>query len=71
MAITAFVDKLDSAAPITKKKQIAFIYLPKEYKNNYIPALTKSNRGTYTEENLLSDMNQTLNYYKKKDNIQC
>ena len=71
-AITAFFDKLDSpATSIVDKKQIACIDFPAEYKNNYIPAMLKSKGNTYTEERLLADMDIALDYYKKKDSIQC
>lgn len=70
--ITTFFDKLDSpATPITEKKQIACIDFPAEYKTNYIPAMLKSEENTYTEEKLLADMDIALDYYKKKDSIQC
>ena len=70
--ITTFFDKLDSpATPMAEKKQIACIDFPAEYKNNYIPAMLKSKGNTYTEERLLADMDIALDYYKKKDSIQC
>ncbi|MFW2149164.1 hypothetical protein ACK2M2_13690 [Acinetobacter sp. TY1] len=71
-AITAFFDKLDSpTTPITDKKQIACIDFPLEYKTNYVPAMLQSEGNTYTREKLLADMDIALDYYKKKDNIQC
>ena len=34
-------------------------------------ALIKHKPDDYTEEKLLNDLNSALDYYKKKDNIQC
>lgn len=70
--ISAFFDKLDSpTTPIAEKKQIACTDFPAEYKNNYIPAMLRSKDNTYSQEKLLSDMDLALDYYKKKDSIQC
>ena len=71
-AIGRFLDKLDSPiTPIAEKKQIGCVDFPAEYKTNYIPAMLKSEENTYTEEKLLADMDIALDYYKKKDSIQC
>ncbi|MFN3074396.1 hypothetical protein ACK1JC_12395 [Acinetobacter sp. TY2] len=71
-AITAFLDKLDSpTTPIAEKKQIACVDFPAEYKTNYVPSMLKTEGNTYTEEKLLADMDMALDYYKKKDSIQC
>lgn len=70
--ISGYLDKLDSqATPLEEKKQILCKDYPSEYKNNYIPAMLKSKGNTYTEERLLADMDIALDYYKKKDSIQC
>ena len=71
-AMTAFFDRLDSpTTPIAEKKQIACIDFPAEYKNNYMPAILLSEGNTFTKEKLLLDMDIALDYYKKKDSIQC
>ena len=70
--INGYLDKLDSqATPIEEKKQILCKDYPSEYKNNYIPAMLQSKGNTYTKEKLLADMDIALDYYKKKDSIQC
>ena len=36
-----------------------------------MPALMKLSPGEYTESKLIKDLDIALDYYKKKDNIQC
>ncbi len=43
---------------------------PKEYKNNYMPALLKLAPKEYTDKELLTDLDNALNFYKLKANIQ-
>ncbi|WP_151752080.1 hypothetical protein [Acinetobacter bereziniae] len=58
-AIEGFFDKL---APMAEKKQIVCVDFLAEYKNNYIPASLNTAGNTYTEEKLLSDLKQALDY---------
>jgi len=69
--IAKFLDQLENPNTTQDvRKQILCNDYPTEYKDNYIPALMKLSLD-YTRIKLLSDLNFTLNYYKKKDNIPC
>ncbi|MGC3818611.1 hypothetical protein [Acinetobacter sp. G11] len=70
--INTYLDKLDSAeTPQTERTQILCKDYPAEYKTNYMPALLKLSPTEYTRAQLLKDLDIALDYYKKKDNIQC
>lgn len=70
--INEYLDQLDDANTTQKARiQILCEDYPAEYKNNYMSALIKLKPDDYTEEKLLNDLNLALDYYKKKDNIQC
>ncbi|MFH7767503.1 hypothetical protein [Acinetobacter sp. BSP-28] len=70
--INTYLDKLDSAeTPQVERIQILCKDYPTEYKTNYITALLNLAAKDYTEVRLLSDLEIALDYYKKKDNIQC
>ncbi|TCB48417.1 hypothetical protein E0H83_01355 [Acinetobacter terrestris] len=70
--ITKYLDQLDD--PNTSQDariQILCRDYPAEYKTNYMPSLMKLSPGEYTEGKLIKDLDIALDYYKKKDNIQC
>ncbi|NNH25640.1 hypothetical protein [Acinetobacter terrestris] len=70
--ISKFLDRLDD--PNTSQDariQILCKDYPAEYKNNYMLSLMKLSPGEYTEGKLMKDLDIALDYYKKKDNIQC
>ena len=70
--ISKFLDQLDDPNTAQDVRiQILCKDYPTEYKNNYIPALMKLSPGEYTEGKLMKDLDIALDYYKKKDNIQC
>ena len=70
--INTYLDKLDSAdTPQTERTQILCKDYPTEYKTNYIPALLRLSPTEYTRAKLLKDLDIALDYYKKKDNVQC
>ncbi|MFW1664636.1 hypothetical protein [Acinetobacter ursingii] len=70
--ISSYLDKLDSPNTSHEEKtQILCKDYPAEYKNNYMPALLKSENNHYTEEKLLNDLKSALDFYKAKENIQC
>ena len=70
--INKYLDQLDD--PNTTQEahiQILCKDYPAEYKTNYMPALMKLSPSEYTESKLIKDLDIALDYYKKKDNIQC
>lgn len=70
--IGSYLDKLDSPNTSREEKtQILCKDYPNEYKNNYMPALLKSENNHYTEDKLLSDLKSALDFYKAKENIHC
>ncbi|WP_445661007.1 hypothetical protein [Acinetobacter sp. F16] len=70
--INTYLDKLDSVeTPHAERVQIICKNYPAEYKANYMPSLMKLSPGEYTEGKLIKDLDIALDYYKKKDNIQC
>lgn len=69
--ITGYLDVLDN--PNTSKEQSAKIICedyPRTYKNEYVPALLKIT-PSYTNHELQQDLDNALNYYKRKLNITC
>ena len=70
--ISKFLDQLDDPN-ITQEARIDILCkaYPTEYKNNYMQSLMKLSPGEYTEGKLIKDLDIALDYYKKKDNIQC
>lgn len=69
--IAKYLDQLENPnTPQEVRKQILCVDYPAEYKNNYMPALMKLSHD-YIRIKLLADLDYTLNYYKKKDNIRC
>lgn len=70
--INTYLDKLDSAEmPQAERIHILCKDYPTEYKTNYMPALLKLSPTEYTRAQLLKDLDIALDYYKKKDNVQC
>jgi len=70
--LSAYLDKLDSSTiSLEERTRILCELYPKEYKNNYMPALLKLTPKEYTEKELLTDLDNALNFYKLKANIQC
>ena len=70
--LSAYLDKLDSTTiSLEERTRILCEQYPKEYKNNYMPALLKLAPKEYTEKELLTDLDNALNFYKLKANIQC
>lgn len=70
--LSAYLDQLDSSTiNLEQRTHILCEAYPKEYKTNYMPALLELSPQDYTEKDLLSDLDQALNFYKQKANIQC
>ena len=70
--INTYLDKLDSAdTQQAERTQILCKDYPTEYKTNYMPALLRLSPTEYTRAQLLKDLDIALDYYKKKDNVQC
>ena len=70
--ITKFLDQLDDPNTAQDVRiQILCKDYPAEYKTHYMPALMKLSPGEYTEGKLIKDLDIALDYYKKKDNVQC
>lgn len=70
--ISKYLDQLESPnTPQEVRKQILCKDYPTEYKDNYMPALLRLSPAEYTRAKLLKDLDIALDYYKKKDNIQC
>ena len=70
--IHQFIDQLDDPdTPQDVRIQILYKDYSTEYKTNYLPSLMKLSPGEYTEGKLIKDLDIALDYYKKKDNIQC
>ena len=70
--IHQFLDQLDdpNTSQDVRIQILCKDYSP-EYKTNYMPSLMKLSPGEYTEGKLIKDLDIALDYYKKKDNIQC
>ena len=70
--INTYLDKLDSSETLQAERiHILCKDYPTEYKTNYMPALLKLSPTEYTQAKLLKDLDIALDYYKKKDNVQC
>lgn len=70
--IGSYLDKLDNPKTSREEKtQILCKDYPAEYKNNYIPALLRSENNHYKQDMLLIDLKLVLDFYKAKENIQC
>src|SRR5690606_9174573 len=70
--LSAYLDQLDSSImSIEERTRILCKDYPKEYKTYYMPALLKLAPKEYTEPGLLKDLDNALNFYKIKANIQC
>ena len=70
--ISKYLDQLDDPNTTQDARtQILCKDYPTEYKTNYMPSLMKLSPGEYTESKLIKDLDIALDYYKKKDNIQC
>ena len=70
--INKYLDQLESPNTTTEEKtKILCKDYPDEYKTNYMPALLKLAAKDYTRSQLLKDLDIALDYYKKKDNVQC
>ncbi|WP_216934192.1 MULTISPECIES: hypothetical protein [unclassified Acinetobacter] len=70
--LSAYLDKLDSST-ISLEERVSILceQYPKEYKNKYMPALMQLSPEEYTEKDLLTDLDNALNFYKQKASIQC
>lgn len=70
--IHQFLDQLDdpNTSQDVRIQILCKDYSP-EYKTNYMPALMELSPGEYTKGKLIKDLDIALDYYKKKDNIQC
>lgn len=69
--ISEYLDALDN--PKTPKEQSTKIICedyPKTYKTEYMPALLELS-PTYTEQGLMKDIDNALNFYKQKLGIEC
>ncbi|WP_180113471.1 hypothetical protein [Acinetobacter sp. YH12073] len=70
--INKYLDQLESPnTTIEEKTRILCKDYPDEYKTNYMPALLRLAAKDYTRSQLLKDLDIALDYYKKKDNVQC
>lgn len=70
--IGSYLDKIDNPKTSREEKtQILCKDYPNEYKNNYMPALLKSENNHYAKDKLLNDLKSALDFYKAKENIQC
>lgn len=70
--LSAYLDQLDSSTISPEQRtRILCEQYPEEYKTNYMPALLQLMPNEYTEKELLSDLDNALNFYKQKANIQC
>ncbi|OTG62809.1 hypothetical protein B9T29_06200 [Acinetobacter sp. ANC 3903] len=70
--INKYLDQLESPnTTIEEKTRILCKDYPTEYKTNYMPALLRLAAKDYTRSQLLEDLDIALDYYKKKDNVQC
>lgn len=70
--INKYLDQLESPnTTIEDKTRILCKDYPDEYKTNYMPALLRLTAKDYTRSKLLKDLDIALDYYKKKDNVQC
>ncbi len=70
--INKYLDQLESPNTTTEEKtRILCKDYPDEYKTNYMPALLRLAAKDYTSSKLLKDLDIALDYYKKKDNVQC
>ncbi|WP_291357577.1 hypothetical protein [Acinetobacter sp. UBA3106] len=70
--INRYLDRLESPnTTIEEKTRILCKDYPDEYKTNYMPALLRLAAKDYTRSKLLKDLDIALDYYKKKDNVQC
>lgn len=70
--IGRYLDQLDDPnTPQNTRIQILCKDYPTEYKKNYMPTLLKLSPTEYSEVKLLKELEIALDYYKKKDNVQC
>lgn len=70
--INKYLDQLDDPNTTQDARiQILCKDYPTEYKENYMASLLKLSPDEYTESKLIKDLDIALDYYKKKDNIQC
>jgi hypothetical protein len=70
--IGKYLDQLDDpSTPQDTRIQILCKDYPAEYKTHYMPALMKLSPDEYMEGKLIKDLDIALDYYKKKDNVQC
>jgi len=66
------VEQLDSSlTSLEIKKRIICKDYPDEYKLRYIPNMMKLNSIKHIESNLLKEMDEILDYYKQREQIQC
>ncbi|NDX18361.1 hypothetical protein [Acinetobacter baumannii] len=66
-----FLDRLDNPkTPLKERKQILCKDYPNVYTKEYAPALLNSS-PQYTQEELESDLNKVVDFYKVRNNIKC
>lgn len=66
-----FLEQLDDPkTPLELRKQLICKDYPAVYHNEYVPALIKLS-PEYTPEELKSDLNKVLKFYKEKDDVHC
>lgn len=66
-----FLEQLDDpTTPLELRKQLICKDYPAVYHNEYVPALIKLS-PEYTPEELKSDLNKVLKFYKEKDDVHC
>jgi len=66
-----FLEQLDDPeTPLELRKQLICNNYPAVYHKEYVPALIELS-PEYTPEELKSDLNKVLKFYKEKDDVQC
>jgi hypothetical protein len=66
-----FLEQLDDPeTPLELRQQLICKDYPAVYYNEYVPALIELS-PEYTSEELRSDLNKVLKFYKEKDDVQC
>lgn len=66
-----FLEQLDDPeTPLELRKKLICKNYPAVYYKEYVPALIELS-PEYTSEELKSDLNKVLKFYKEKNNVQC
>ena len=70
--ISALTDQIEnSALSLEQRKKVLCQDFPKTYQNKYVPALLALNAKDTSQEQLIQEMQFTLQYYQQQLNIQC